>query len=69
MKISTFVDLSARELSNLTQIRETSLSKYFNGHISPNVSTIEKIANKLNMKPEDVLTGILERRRKKEKVA
>lgn len=69
MNIDEFVNLPAREIAARTDIVETTLSKYFNGHRDPNFSSILNMAKKLNMKPEDVFVGIRQRREKKEKMS
>ena len=65
MNISEFVEMPARKLADVSKVRESTLSKYFNGHRNPNYSSIVDMAKKLNMKPEDVLKGIRIRREKK----
>ena len=69
MDIAEFVNLPAREIAARSEVIETTLSKYFNGHRDPNFSSLEKLAKKLNMKPEDVLVGIRQRREKREKMS
>ena len=66
MKVSEFVELPARKLSELSKVRETTLSKYFNGHRNPNFSSVSEMATNLNMTEEDVIKGIRLRREKKQ---
>lgn len=65
MKVSDFVDMPAKVISDVSQVRESTLSKYFNGHRDPNYSSIYEMAKNLNMTPEEVLNGIRLRREKK----
>jgi transcriptional regulator with XRE-family HTH domain len=65
MKVIEFVNLPAKKLADLTNIKETTLSKYFNSRRDPSLTSIEKIAKKLDMKPEDVVIGIRMRRENK----
>jgi transcriptional regulator with XRE-family HTH domain len=65
MKVSDFVDMPAKAIADVSQVRESTLSKYFNGHRDPNYSSISEMAKNLNMTPEDVIKGIRLRREKK----
>jgi transcriptional regulator with XRE-family HTH domain len=65
MKVSEFVDMPARLIADVSEVRESTLSKYFNGHRDPNFSSISEMAKNLNMTPEDVIKGIRLRREKK----
>ena len=65
MKISEFVEMPARKLACISKVRESTLSKYFNGHRDPNFSSISDMATNLNMSEEDVIKGIRLRREKK----
>lgn len=68
MKLSEFIEIPARELAELLDMTETTLSKYFNGHRNPTLTTIENMAEKLDMTPQDVMTGIFARRKNKQKL-
>ena len=68
MKLSEFIAIPARDLAELTEITETTLSKYFNGHRNPTLTSIESMAEKLGMKPEDVMVGIIARRKNKQRI-
>jgi transcriptional regulator with XRE-family HTH domain len=65
MKVSDFVDMRAKAIADMSQVRESTLSKYFNGHRDPNFSSICEMAKNLNMTPEDVIKAIRLRREKK----
>jgi transcriptional regulator with XRE-family HTH domain len=69
MKVSEFVEMLARTLADISEVRESTLSKYFNGHRDPNYSTISEMAINLNMTVEDVIKGIRLRREKKTNLA
>ena len=66
MKVSEFVQMPARKIADIAEVRETTLSKYFNGHRSPSYASISDMATKLNMKEEDVVKAIRLRREKKQ---
>lgn len=68
MRLSDFITIPARELAELTAINETTLSKYFNGHRNPTLTSIESMAEKLDMTPEDVMVGIIARRKNKQRI-
>jgi transcriptional regulator with XRE-family HTH domain len=65
MKVSEFVDLPACKLAMYSKVRESTLSKYFNGHRDPNYSSIVQMAENLKMQPEEVIAAIRLRREKK----
>ena len=65
MELYEFVEMLARQLADISEVRESTLSKYFNGHRDPNYSSISEMATKLNMTEEDVFKGIRLRREKK----
>jgi transcriptional regulator with XRE-family HTH domain len=64
MQLDDFIKLPARKLAQMTDTDETVWSKYFRGRRSPTVSTLEKIALTLDMKPEEILSGIRQRQKK-----
>lgn len=68
VKISEFVEVPAVKLAELSGVRESTLSKYFNKHRNPSYKSIEEMALSLNMKPEEILIGIRLRREKKKKL-
>ncbi len=65
MRVSEFVEMPARQLAEFSKVRETTLSKYFNGHRDPNYSSVSEMATNLNMTVEEVMKGIRLRREKK----
>ncbi len=65
MKISEFISIPACKLAVNSKVRESTLSKYFNGHRDPSYSSIAEMARNLNMQPEDVIKAIRLRREKK----
>jgi hypothetical protein len=67
MKVSEFVDLPACKLAVYSKVRESTLSKYFNGHRDPGYSSIVQMGKNLQMQPEEVIAGIRLRREKKTK--
>ena len=69
MKVEEFVNLSTRSLSQLSGKCETSLSRFFTGKRSPNYRTIEFMATKLNMQPEQVVEGIRRKRELKQNLS
>lgn len=69
MNIDEFVEAKLKDISRDSGIIKTTLSKYFNGRRNPSYTSLEAMAQKLNMKPEELLIGIRRRREKKEKIA
>ena len=65
MRVSEFVEMPARQLAEVSKVRESTLSKYFNGHRDPNYSSVAEMATNLNMTVEEVMKGIRLRREKK----
>lgn len=65
MIISEFVEVPAVKLAKLSGVRESTLSKYFNSHRDPSYRSIEEMANRLDMKPEEIIIAIRLRREKK----
>lgn len=55
---------SYNELQSVTGIHFSKWSIYFSGQRSPNLDTLEQIAEKLRVQPGDLTSWFLERRRK-----
>jgi transcriptional regulator with XRE-family HTH domain len=65
MNISEFVNLPACKIARCSKVRESTLSKYFNGHRDPSYSSLVQMANNLEMQPEEIIAAIRLRREKK----
>ena len=63
MNIEQFANCSYKHLQDKTDISKSTWSKYFNSKISPSWRTINEVAEKLDMKPSDLVIAIEKKRK------
>jgi len=63
MDLKTFVELSSQELCSLANIHSSQWSRYLSKKSGLNERTLERIGLNLDMSPDTVLKGIIEKRK------
>ena len=64
MDINNFLMISLADLERLTGIHKTSWSAWFKAKNSPKLETLEAIAQKLDMPPDELIKAFMIRRDK-----
>jgi hypothetical protein len=63
MELKAFINLSSQEVCRLTDTHLSQWSRYLSKKTGLNERTLERMGSKLEMTPDTLLKGIIEKRR------